>query len=471
MSVKDKKITEVVVKGEGLNESLKIRQIIMVGVGGTIGTGMFLGSGYVLSQAGPGGAILAYLIAGLVMWLMMMCLGELSTAMPVSGSIQAYATEYINRAMGFTVGWVNWLACAMTITAQIVASAIIMKNIIPSVPTIVWVIVFAVLLIGVNALNANQFGEASFWFASLKLILIVTFTIIGIAIICGAAGNNAVGFSGIEENGGWFPKGFGVIVTTLLTTVYAYGGSELFASGGSEMKNKKDMPKAVHATTWILIGCYLVAIVILSMILPYGQADLLGSPFAYVFKDAGIAGAELIVNIIILTSALSSGNYFVYACSRYLWSLAKYNQAPKVLAKVNKRKVPMPALIVTMAFAALSIVCSFVAEDTVYLFLMHIIGGSNIFIYSIVCIAQIRFRRQYLAGGGKLEDLGYKTPLFPLVPILGILAYFLVLVGTVSDPSQRVSIFICVPAYVLIYIGFYIYTKKKSTKAANITME
>ena len=472
MSEKKKSsIDSVIEQGSGLKRSIKTKDVVMIGVGGTIGTGLFLSSGWVLQGAGPGGTLVAYLFGGLVMWLMMQCLGELSTAIPVSGSMQAYATKFINPAMGFTIGWVNWLGAALTITAQIVASAIIMKNIIPSVDTTIWVIVFTLLLFGVNALSAKQYGETSFWFASLKLVLIVVFAIVGVGMILGVVGGEAVGFGNYTTNGGLFPTGFKGILVVMITAMYAYGGSELFASSAGEIEDEKQIPKAVNATVFLLIAAYIVSMIVLIALLPWEQADLQGCPFAYVFKHAGIGGAELIVNVIVLTSALTSGNYFVYGCTRYLWSLAKFNQAPQFCAKTDKRGVPMNALILTMIFAALSIVSSFVAEDTVYLFLIYLIGGGNIFMYSTICICQYRFRHQYIAEGGKIEDLRYKVNAFPLVPILGVLAYVGMLIGTLLDPTEAIAIYICAPSYLVIYLAFHFYTKKKNVKAANINMD
>jgi arginine/ornithine permease len=471
MDQKSNTVDAILEKSEGLSKSLNARQIVMFGVAGTIGTGLFLGSGYVLESAGPGGTIMAYLLSGIVMWMMMMCLGELSSAMPVAGSIQAYATEYINPPLGFTVGWVNWIACATTITAQIVASAIIMKNIIPSVSTTIWLVVFIVLILGANLLNTSKYGELSFWFGSLKLILIVAFIIIGVGMIFGVVGSEAIGFSNYTSNGGFFPKGGAVIIVAMLTTIYSYGGSELFANAAGEIKNKKDVPKAVHATTWILIGSYMLSIVVLVAIFPWTNAGLLSSPFAAALNIAGINGAELIINIIILTSALSSGNYFTNACMRYMWSMAKYNQAPKIFAKVTKKQVPIYALLLSMAFAAFSMVASFIAEDTVYLFLMTIIAGSNIFLYSVTCICQMRFRKRFLAEGGDLNTLNYKTPLYPFVPILGVAMYALVLVFTLFDESQRLSVIICFIMYGVIYVASHFFLKKRGNKIVNIKMD
>lgn len=456
-----KEIKNVVEKTGGLNREMKSRHIVMIGLGGTIGTGLFLGTGYVLKEAGPGGTIIAYLIGGLVMYLMMLCLGELVAAMPVSGNTQAYATEFVNPAMGFTVGWVNWLGCAVTITSQIVASAIIMKNIFPSVNNTVWIVLFTVLLFATNALTTKKYGESSFWFSSLKIVLIVAFSIIGIGMMLGLGNGKAVGFSNYTNDGGLFPNGFKPILMTLMTAIFAYGGSDLFANAAGESENpQRDIPKVINLTSWSLIISYSISLIILAAVLPWRNADLLGSPFAYVFKLAGFKSAELIVNIIVLTSALSSANYFVYGCTRTLWSLGKYGQAPKFLAKVTKNKVPMNSLIVTMVFAALSIVASFVAADTVYLFLISIVGAGNIFIYGLDCICQYRFRKRYIGNGGKLEDLNFRTPLFPLVPILGVAAYGFVFVGMCLDVSQRMSLILSVIVYTSIYFIYNAHLKK-----------
>lgn len=468
---KQSKIEEVKARGKGLKRQIKTRDVIMIGVGGTLGTGIFLSSGYVLSQVGPGGCILAYLLGGFVMWAVMTCLGELSAAMPVSGGVQAFATEYINPAMGFTVGWINWLSGALTVTAQIVASAIIAHNLVPGVSQGIWCIIFAALLIGINFMNGRHFGNASFWFATLKLLLVAAFVIMGLGMIFGFVGTETYGLANYTQNGGLFPKGIGAIGAVLLTALYAYGGSELFASSCGEIEDEKEIPKAVNSTIFILIGTYVVIMMVLIALLPWTEADLEGSPFAYVFELAGIKSAAIIVNIIVLTSALSSGNYFVYGATRYLWSIAKYGQAPKFLAKVDKRGVPINALIASMIFAMFAIVANFVAASTVYLFLMILISSSNVIIDGCVCLSHIGFRRRYMAEGGNLNDLKYKSPLFPLFPVMGLVVYAAILIMSLVDKAQTFSIIFSLLICVVMYISFSFYCKKKGGIKAIIVSE
>ena len=468
MNEKRTSVERVMAASTGLKRTMKTKAAIMVGVGSTIGTGLFLSSGDVISSAGPGGAIVAYLIGGFIAWLMTSCLGEMSAAMPVSGSLQAYSTEFIGPAMGFTIGWVNWIGAAATITAQIVAAAIIMQDIIPGTPTWLWIVVFSLLLFGVNFFNAKAFGNISFWVSSLKMILVVVFIIIGIAMMLGVTGGGAVGLSNYTRNGGLFPMGIAGIGAVILTSFYAYAGTEMVASTAGEIENEKDMPKAINLTIIILIAATVLSIAIVAALLPWNQASVLGSPFVYVFRNAGLKSAALVVNVIVLTSALTSGNYFVYACSRYLWSMAKFHQAPKICAKTSKSGVPVVALTISMLFAMVGIIAEFVAQDTVYLFLVYFIGGGNIFIYSVICICQYRFRKRYLAEGGRLQDLNFKVASYPLVPILGVLAFAAMLVVTLLDPSEAVAIYVCAPCYLAIYIVSRIYTKKKGVAAANL---
>lgn len=459
-------VDRVMSKSTGLKRSMKMKAAIMTGVGGTIGTGLFLSSGDVLATAGPAGAIILYIIGGFMAWLMTTCLGEMAAAMPVAGSLQAYTTEFCGPALGFTIGWVNWVGAAATISGQIVACSILMRDIIPNSPTWIWVIIFAGLLFGVNLLDAKLFGNISFWVSSLKLIMIAAFVIVGVAMLCGGFGDQAAAIS--HESAGTGGISFAAMCGCVLTAFYAYAGTEVVASTAGELEDEKKMGKTINMTIFILIIAVVLAIIMVCVLLPADQADVLGSPFVYIFRNAGLHGAALVVNIIVLTSALTSGNYFVYGCTRYLWSMAKFNQAPKIFAKTSKKGVPIYALIISMLFGMVAVLAEFFAEDTVYLFIVYFIGGGNIFMYTVICIDQLRFRKRYLAEGGKLEDLPYKTPLYPVVPILGIIAFVLMLVATLTDPGERMGILVCAVCYIAIFVGAKIYVSKKGGEAANI---
>jgi len=472
MKSNNNEITEVLDKSKGLERSLSSRHIQMYTLGSTIGTGIFLASGYVIHSAGPGGAVVAYLLGALIMYLMMSCLGELTVAMPVSGNVQAYASEFISPAMGFTAGWMKWVSCAVTVTAQLVASAIIMKNIFPDVNSLVWIIAFTILLVLLNVLPARNYGEAEFWFASVKIIAVILFVIAGIGIITGVIGGKAIGFTNFVNDGGAFPNGFKAILVCMLSAIFAFGGSDLIATAAGESKNPEiEMPKAIKGFVITITLCYVVCVILIGCVLPWREANLAGSPFAYMFKSAGISSAALLVNIIVVTSALSSANGFLYASTRTLWSLAKHEQAPKILAETNKNKVPVYSLVISIAFASFAIVSSFIAADTVYLFLISLLASIDIFIYSIDCICQMRFRKRYIAEGNKVEDLKYRTPFYPVTPILALTLYAVIVIAMIFSPTERMAIITGVPTSILLYVAYRIFISKKTkpiTKNSNL---
>jgi arginine/ornithine permease len=467
MSEKNHDIQDVLERSEGLTRGMTSRQIAMYTVGATIGTGIFLASGHVIHTAGPGGAVLAYLLGALIMYLMMCCLGELTAAMPVAGQVQAYATEFLGESFGFVAGWMKWISCAVTVTAQVVASSIIMKNIFPDVNSLVWIVLFTILLTLLNILPIKNFGEVQFWFASIKVILVALFVIVGIGYITGILGNEPIGFTNFVNDGGAFPTGLTAILASMLSAVFAFGGSDLIATAAGESENPSiTMPKAIKTFVITITACYVASIILIGAVIPWRQADLAGSPFAYMFKAVGINSAALIVNIVVVTSALSSANSFLYASTRSLWSLAKHKQAPSILAATNKNNVPVYSLIISIAFAAFGIVANFVAASTVYLFLISLLGSIDIFIYGIDCICQMKFRSRYIAQGGKLEDLKFKTPLYPFTPIAAIIFYILVLVGMIFHPTEKIAILTGVPTAVALFLihKIFLSNNKRNTK-------
>ena len=455
-------VKEVIEKSDGLDRRMSGRQIQMYAIGGTIGTGIFLASGNVIHTAGPGGAVVAYLVGAIMMYLMMSCLGELTVAMPVSGNVQAYATEFISPAMGFTSGWMKWISCAVTVTAQVVASSIIMKNIFPNVNSLVWVVLFTIMLATLNLLPSGNFGETEFWFASIKVIAIILFVITGIGIVTGFIGEKPIGFTNFVADGGAFPNGFKAIIASLLTAIFAFGGSDIIANAAGESKNPEiEMPKAIRGFVIMITLCYVACIILIGCVLPWREANLAGSPFAYMFKSAGVSSASILVNVIVVTSALSSANSFLHASVRTLWSLAKHNQAPKILAKTNAKKVPIFSLVISLAFAAFAIVSSFVAAGTVYLFLISLLASLDIFIYTIDCICQMRFRKRYISAGNKVEDLKYKTLFYPITPIAAIILYLVVVIAMLYDPIEKLALYFGVPSILILYIGYIIFSNKK----------
>jgi len=447
-----------------LKRNLKGRHMFMISLGGVIGSGLFLSTGATIHQAGPMGTVLAYIVGGITMYCVMLALGELSVAMPEAGSFQTYATKYINPATGFMVGWIYWLGWAVTVGLELTSAGILMQQWFPHSPTWVWCLVFGVILFALNALSVKGFGETEFWFAGIKVAVILVFILLGAAAMFGIIPLQGVphapGFSHLVDKG-WFPVGIAPVLLTAINVNFSYQGTELVGIAAGESDNpEKAIPRAINNTAYRIFIFFILAIVVLCALIPWQQAGLVQSPFVHVFGMMGIPYAANVMNFVILTAVLSVANSGLYGATRMLWSLADTGRAPQVLRKINKRGVPMPALVFTILFGALSLLTSVAAASTVYLWLLAIAGLGTVIAWIAIGAAQINFRRQYLKAGGKLEDLAFRTPLFPLVPILAFVLNLGVVVSLAFQADQRIALYTGIPFIIACYIIYYLFIRK-----------
>ncbi|KQX48607.1 MULTISPECIES: amino acid permease [unclassified Paenibacillus] len=450
-----------------LKRSMKSRHLFMISLGGVIGTGVFLSTGYTLNQAGPGGAMLAYLIGGLIMYLVMLCLGELSVAMPVTGSFQSYATKYIGPATGFTVGWLYWLTWVVTVGSEFTAAGLLMQRWFPDVSVWIWSAVFAVLLFLLNALSARFFAESEFWFAGVKVIIIILFIILGGAAMFGfihMQGTESVPMlSNIFNQDGLFPNGFLPVLFVMISVNFAFSGTELIGVTAGESENPvRDIPKSVKNVIWRTMLFYIGAIFVLAGLIPWREAGVIESPFVLVFDKIGIPYAADIMNFVILTALLSVGNSGLYASTRMLWALSQEKMISPALGKVTARGVPLNALILSMLVACVSLFSSVIAADTVYLILIAISGFAVVAVWMAIAASQFMFRRQYLKEGGQLGELKFKTPLYPIVPIAAFILCLISCIGLYFDPSQRAALYYGIPFVALCYLYYYLKNRSKS---------
>lgn len=448
-------------QGIHLTRALKSRHIFMLSLGGVIGTGLFMGSGVTINQGGPMGAVLAYLVAGLLMYLVMVCLGELSVQMPVSGSFQAHATRYIGPATGFMIGWVYWMSWATTVGLEFTAAGMLMTRWFPEVPIWYWSALFVVVLFGLNALATRAFGEAEYWFSGIKVLTILAFIVIGILVMFGgiplSSGAPAPKFDNLIGDS-LFPNGISAVFAVMMTVVYAFQGCEIMGvAAGETDQPEKSIPRAVRNVVFRVLIFYVLAILVLSAIVPWQQAGLMESPFVQVFDMVGIPFAADVMNFVILTAILSVGNSGLYASTRILWAMSKTGMAPRSLSPLSSRGVPLRALCITLCFALVSLMTSFVAADTLFMVLMAVSGMSGTVTWIVIALAQYRFRKTFLREGGKLEDLKYRAPLYPLVPLLCITLCSSLFVFLAMDETQRPSLYwgfgfiaVCYAAYFLV---------------------
>lgn len=454
---------------KGLKRDMKSRHLMMISIGGTIGTGLFMGSGQTISQAGPFGAILAYLVGGFIMYLVLLCLAELTVAMPVSGSFQSYASRFISPGAGFTTGWLYWINWAICIAADFTAAGIIMHGWFPQVETWIWCGIFAVTLALLNIVSVKAYGEAEFWFASIKVAAILGFIIAGAGLIFGFTGHEgAIGLSnftaGNGENG-LFPKGFQTVFLTMIAVVYSFQGAELVGIAAGECEDPgKNVPRVISGIAVRIVLFYVLAMFVLAGTIPWTEAGVLESPFAHVYGRIGIPIAKDIMSFVVLTSALSAGNSALYACSRLLWSMSKEGLAPAWLGKLNSRGVPFNGVLITLILACMSLLTERFAADTVYLWLMSSTGLTGCLIWVIIAWCQINFRKEFLKLGGNIKDLIFRTPLYPIVPALAIILNIGVIISLYFDESQRIVLYTGIPVLVGIYGYYSFFLNKKITQ-------
>ncbi|MBO9131025.1 amino acid permease [Bacillus sp. 165] len=446
-------------QNQGLKRELKSRHLFMIALGGVIGTGLFMSSGYTIHEAGPGGALLAYLVGGFVMYLTMLCLGELAVAMPDAGSYQTYATKFISPSAGYVVGWVSWLNWSVTIGLELITVSILMKRWFPDVPSWIWCVVFGIILFSINILSTRSFAEVEFWFSSIKVVTIILFIVLGGAVMFGLLdmkGNEAAPmFSNFTDHGGLFPNGLAAILITMIGVNFSFQGSELVGVAAGESANpEKAIPKAINSTVWRILVFFILAIFVLAGLFPWEEAGLVDSPFVVVFDSIGIPYAADIMNFVIITAVLSVANSGLYATSRMLWSMSRQGMISPTFGKLSKRGVPVYAVVASMIVGCLSLLCGVYAEDTVYLWLLSIAGFGAVFVWATIALSNFLARRAYIKQGGRVEELKFKTPFYPVVPLLAFAMNTFVIISLAFIPDQRIALYCGIP-FIIVCLLYY----------------
>ncbi|MGO2069564.1 MULTISPECIES: amino acid permease [Glutamicibacter] len=452
----------------------------MIAIGGSIGTGLFVASGGTIAQAGPGGSLVAYALIGMMVLLLMQSLGEMSARLPVAGSFQTYASVFVNRHFGFAIGWNYWFNWAITVAAELVAAGIIMSYWFPDTPGWIWAGLFLILLTGLNALSAKAFGEGEYWLAAIKVITVVVFLICGVAMIFGILGDSTPGFSNWTDGEAPFVGGWLSIVSVFMIAGFSFQGTELIGVAAGEAENpKRDIPRAIKAIFWRIMLFYIGAIFVIGMLIPYLDPSLLSSeasdittsPFTLVFERAGVAFAAALMNAVILSAILSAGNSGLYASSRMLYSMALDGKAPKIFARLNKRGVPMPAMLLTASVGLFGFLTAIVGQGSAYTWLLNVSGLSGFIAWIGIAVCHYKFRKAYIASGQDLANLPYKAPLFPLGPVLAFVILIVVIVGqnyqAIVDGNllQMASSYIGLPIFLLLWLGHWLATRKQPAVA------
>jgi AAT family amino acid transporter len=398
----------------GLKKELSARQMAMVAVGGSIGTGLLLGSGAAIQVAGPA-VVITYILSALIAWTVAMALGEMSSVHPAAGSFGVYAELYLNRWAGFVARYGYWFAVVIAVGSEVVAAGTYMRVWFPNIPVVFWMVVFGLFLVIVNLFSVGDYGTFEYWFAMIKVVTIFVFIVTGAALLFGGKVQPLYMASGSFAPRGW--------LSPLMATsfgLYSFLGIEMVAISSGEARSEKEVARATRIAFAMLAFIYLGAMAVLVGVMPWQRAGVSQSPFVTVFAVAGIPAAGFLMNVVVLTAALSGANASLYVTSRMLFSLARSGYAPQRLGALNQHGVPMGALLTSMLGIVAAILVQYFAPEKAYLYIINIalVGGMIAWLVSL--LAHVRFRMRM--SREQLSQLTIRSPLGAAGSIFGFVA-------------------------------------------------
>ncbi|AFM42843.1 gamma-aminobutyrate permease-like transporter [Desulfosporosinus acidiphilus SJ4] len=434
-----------------MQRGLKNRHIQMIALGGAIGTGLFYGSAETIKLAGPA-ITLSYMIGGFVIFLIMRMLGEMSVDEPVSGSFSHFAYKYWGEFPGFLSGWNYWFNYVIVSMAELTAVGIYINYWFPSIPHWASALFFLIIITAANLVNVKMYGEFEFWFAIIKVVAILGMIIFGLLLIFTKINGQATGFSNLWIHGGYIATGWWGVILSLVPVMFSFGGIELIGITAGEADNpKKTIPKAINQVMWRILIFYVGALTVMMILYPWNQVGMDGSPFVQIFSKMGIPAAASILNVVVLTAALSVYNSGIYSNGRMLYSLAQQGNAPKSFAKLNSNGIPVRGVLISSALTLVAVILNYLIPGKIFMYLMSIAIIAGIINWTMIIFTNLKFRK---AKGQAADNLEFKTPLHPISNYAAFifLAIVVALMSTINDMKMAVYI---LPVWILVlWIGF-----------------
>ena len=452
-----------------MNRGLKNRHLQLISLGGVIGSGYFLGTGYVLEKAGPA-AVIAYLLGGLIVLCVMLCLAELAVEKPISGSFVTYAREHISPTWACGVGWSYWATWVAYVPSEMIAAGIIMNGFIPEISQLWWAVFFGLLVTIINLFHVDKFGECESWLSLVKIVALLAFSAVAALICLGAIGSQgALGASVLLGSGGFAPNGYWAIGLTMVIILVNFQGTEIIGLAAGECeKPEESIPIAVRNVTWRIIALYIIPITLLVSILPWDRASLEESVFAAAMVQYGFTKFGALFAFVILTAAISCSNSGLYGAARALYALAKLDMAPRPFAELSRKGVPSKAILISIcACWAVILLYSFDPNSAAYTYLLAVSGFTGAIAWISICWSQYRSRRCMIAQGREGE-LRYKTPFFPYVTIFGIWAQVVCLVVMAFTPDLREAFCAGIPLLVLPMVWYRVRARYRKAMATRV---
>ena len=448
----------------GLKRHLKVRHIRLMALGSTIGVGLFLGSASAIQIAGPS-ILLAYLLAGVVAFIVLRTLGEMAVHEPVAGSFAAYANTYVGPLAGYMVGWGYWTYWIVVGIAEVTAVGIYMTIWFPEIPQWIWALSSIVMMGFINLIAVKVFGEFEFWFALIKVVAIVAMIALGGAVIFFGFTNDwqPLGFDNLWLHGGFFPNGFTGMLLSLQMVLFAYVGIEMIGLSAGEAENpQKTIPMAIDSLAWRILIFYMGAILVILAIFPWNEVGQHGSPFVVMFERIGLREAAGVINFVVITAALSSCNAGIFSGGRLLYALSVNGYAPAPFAKLSKYGVPHRAVMTTVAICMTGVVLNYFVPDKAFQYMMAAVTFVGLMVWIAILFTQMKFRHSLT--GEQVAQLGYRAPWWPYSSWFALAFIFLVVVMMGFHEDARIAL-ILGPCLLGVYLAmFYMVGLHRKTK-------
>ena len=437
--------THITDRERGLRQTLSSGQISMIAIGGAIGTGLFLGSAFAISFAGPS-VLISYVIGALIALLLMGALAEMTVAHPTSGSFGAYAEHYLGPLAGFLVRYSYWSAVVLAVGTEVTAIAVYMRLWYPHVPGYIWILTFSAALIALNAADVRVFGSVEYAFSLFKILAIAAFILLGSSILLTAPAGSGIGLRNYTAHGGLFPHGLSGTWIAVIVAIFSYFSIEMVAVAAGEARDpERAITQAFRATVLRLIFVYLLSLAVMLAIVPWQTAGTSTSPFVKVAAATHIPHAAGVLNLVVLIAALSAMNSQIYITTRMMFSLARAGHAPRRFGTLTRRGVPLPALLLSTLGIALATVLYVLFPATAFLLMVSISIFGALFTWLMIFITHLRFRQAHTA-----TNLRFRMPGFPYTTFAGIVLLSAILLTTPFTPAFRMTLVYGLPFLLLL---------------------